>query len=214
MKFNVYPCANPNAMKRFLALTLFTLSLFTLQAQSSVEVLAWVTWSDGTTTDEDIYVELDPPGSTTISFGTTQQKLAYIKDDMRKYITPREVQRIEFEFSDRDFVLISTYAAGSTLLMNCVIDNKLRVLHYYPSLSNGEDIFFETNDMTWNVLSIEGENQGNNARVVRLGFRKNMMELFKSYPEMHEKVKKREYTYDNWEQMVDYFNATYGATDL
>jgi len=114
MKINVYPCANPNAMKRFLVLTLFTLALYTLQAQSSVEVLAWVTWSDGTTTDEDIYVELDPPGSTTISFGTTQQKLAYIKDDMRKYITPREVQRIEFEFSDRDFVLISTYAAGSS----------------------------------------------------------------------------------------------------
>lgn len=178
--------------------------------QANTGVQAEVSWADGEVSLEEIYVELVAFGSEEISYGTMQDEIAYVgEDDTRKYIHPQDIQRIEFDYGDFHHVLISSYYNGY-YMMPAEVDGKLRVLLYYPSIGDGESTIFETNELNVRVLSIEGGNQGNNARVFRLGFRKAMLDLFHDYPEMQKKIRIREFTYDNWEEMVEYFNATYG----
>jgi hypothetical protein len=144
--------------------------------------------------------------------GTMQNKVDYITEDgFRKSITPREVQRIEFEYGEQYHVLISTYFNANYYLMPAEVDDKLRVLRYFPTMAAGGETIFETDEVNIRVLSIEGDNQGYNTKIFRLGFRRSMLDLFSRYPDMQQKIKNRTYTYDNWEEMVKYFNEHYGA---
>ena len=180
-------------------------------AQSKLMVEASVIWEDGHTSTENIFIELDPPGSYSVAFGVMQDEIAYEGDNGgRQYIRPREVKRISFDYGEHAHLMISSFYNGDYHMLECEVDDKLRVLRYYPSLSNGEETFFETDEVNFRVLSVEGGNQGNNTKIFRLGFRRSMMDLFTGYPDMIEKVKDRDYTYDNWEEMVEYFNAQHG----
>lgn len=181
------------------------------KAQSKLEVTASVTWADDRTTKETIYVELDPPGSTSVAFGKMQDEIAYKgSNDLRQYIRPNDVKRISFTLGEKSRVIISTFYNGNYNMLECEVDDKLRVLRYYPILTNGDETFFETDDVKIRILSVEGGNQGNNTKIFPLGFRRKMMDLFKGYPDMIDKIKEKEFTYDNWEEMVGYFNEKHG----
>ncbi|NQV52119.1 MAG: hypothetical protein HQ500_03000 [Flavobacteriales bacterium] len=190
------------------ALVLFYSGVF---AQSKQMVEASIMWQDGHASEEKIYIELDPPGSYSVSFGVMQDEIAYEGENGgRQYIRPQEVKRIAFDYGEKSHVMISTFYNGNYHMLQCEVEDKLRVLQYYPSLTNGEETFFETDDVNFRVLSVEGGNQGSNTKIFQLGFRRSMMDLFTGYPDMIQKVKDRDYTYDNWEEMVKHFNEKHG----
>lgn len=211
LSYPFYPCVNNRTMLRVIASSILILATLIAVAQPTASVNGKVFWSDGHESEQTLYIDLDQSGDSTVSFGTMQDEIPYIGDnDTRQYIRPRDVNRIEFSFNGEDHIIISSFFNSNYKLMECEKDGKLRVLRYAPGVGSDEMQVFETDEVTIRVLSIEGGNQGNNTKIFRLTFKRDMIDLFQGYPKMIRKVKEKEYTYDNWEAMVDYFNENFG----
>lgn len=178
-------------------------------AQDGGTTTAKVYWSGAEPTKETLYIPISDSEEGIPDYMAMQKAVKYLAPSGDKEeITIRDVDRIEFEYRGEEYVFITTSYDGKRLIMHAQVDDKLRVLEYYYTTRDSQTNTYYT--VMSRVLSLEGGNQGMNTKIYMLGFKGAMKEFFSDYPDMVEKVKKKEFTYKNASEMVAYFNSKYG----
>ncbi|MEQ9186574.1 MAG: hypothetical protein RLP15_02500 [Cryomorphaceae bacterium] len=180
-----------------------------ITAQDGGTTTAKVFWSGKEPTKETLYIPIADSEEGIPDYMAMQKAVKYLAPSGDKEeITIRDVDRIEFEYRGEEYVFITTSYDGKRLIMHAQVDDKLRVLEYYYTTRDSQTYTYYT--VMSRVLSLEGGDQGMNTKIYMMGFKGAMKEFFSDYPDMVEKVKKKEFTYKNASEMVTYFNSKYG----
>ncbi|NQV52118.1 MAG: hypothetical protein HQ500_02995 [Flavobacteriales bacterium] len=180
-----------------------------MKGQDGGTTTAKVFWSGEEAKKETLYIPIADSDDGTPDYMAMQRGVEYLAPSGEKEtIGVGDADRIEFEYRGEKYVFIVSSYDGKRLIMHAQIDDKLRILEYYYTSRDSDTQIVST--VMSRVLSIEGEDQGKNTKIYMFGFKGAMKEFFSNYPDMVEKVKKKEYTYKNVHEMVAYFNAQHG----
>jgi hypothetical protein len=195
-------------MKQLALILCFSLYLGDVFSQDGGTTKAKVFWMDKEPSMETIYFPIEDSENGIPYHRGIQSGIEYLNEAGEKEpIEPWDIDRLEFEYRGAQHAYVSTNYDGKRLIMRVDIDGKLRMLEYrYTS----RDDYNNISEMVSRVLSIEGADQGKNTKIYVIGFKGAMKEFFSNYPDMVQKVKKKEFTYKTAEEMVRYFNDTYG----